>query len=116
MVMKKSYLKNNSVNALLAEHYVTIAKKNQNYTPLECEKVKYALLVILNECEKIFLIILCFLLQKQLLMFFLSLCVIVSMKKVLGGTHRKSFWGCFFFSLFFFEGRRRETSWIQCRI
>lgn len=69
--MKKSHPKNNSVNALLAEHYVIIAKRNQNYTPLECEKIKYALLVILNECEKFFLLILCFLLQKQLLMFFL---------------------------------------------
>ena len=37
-------------------------------------------------------------------MFFLSFFVIVSTKKVLGGTHRKTFWGCFFFSLFFFEG------------
>lgn len=102
--MKKNFLKRCSVNEILTEQYVTIAKKNKDYTPLECEKIKYALNVILNECEKIFLLILYFGLQKQLCMFFLSLSVIVSMKNVLGGTHRKTFWGCFFFSLFFFEG------------
>lgn len=102
--MKKRCLKHCSVNEKLTEQYVTIAKKNKDYTPLECEKIKYALNVILTECEKLFWLILCFLLQKRLWMFFLSFCVIVSMKKVLGGTHRKTFWGCFFFSLFFFEG------------
>lgn len=101
--MKKECLKPRSVNEILAERYVTIAKKSKDYTPMECEKIKYALKVILNEGEKIFLLILCFLLQKRLWMFFLSFFVIVSTKKVLGGTHRKTFWGCFFFSLFFFS-------------
>lgn len=101
--MRIQAMKNCSVNDMLARKYVDIANERKEYTPIECEKIMYTLKVVLTECEKMFLIVLFFLLQGKIVTFCISYVVIITVKQFMGGTHRKTFWGCLLFSALFFQ-------------
>lgn len=101
--MRIQALKNYSVNDMLARKYIDVANKTKEYSPLECEKIMYTLKVLLAECEKMFLIVLFFLLQGKIVTFCISYAVIITAKQFMGGTHRETFFGCLLFSAVFFQ-------------
>lgn len=102
--MKINALKCDSVNDMLAKKYLTAAQKTKDYTPLECDKIVYVLKVLLGEFEKLFCIFLVFALQGNLRCFCFCYLIVLTVRQFMGGTHQKTFWGCFFFSLVFFQG------------
>ncbi|MBQ3784394.1 MAG: accessory gene regulator B family protein [Lachnospiraceae bacterium] len=90
-------------NEVLAEKYLRIANKERIYSEVENEKIRYSISVLLAEFEKIALICIVMLIQNRFKMFMCSFFVIFSVKQFMGGTHRKTFWGCLVFSLSFFQ-------------
>lgn len=102
--MKINILKCGSVNDMLANKYLTVAQKTKNYTHLECDKIVYILKILLGEFEKLFCFFLIFALQGNLNLFCFCYFIILSLRQFMGGTHRKTFWGCFFLLFGLFSG------------
>lgn len=91
-----------SLNDTISKKYVTLAEQYGNYSYEQCEKMKYALKVMLNEGEKVLLLCIIFAMLGECKAFLFSLCVVLSIRVTMGGMHRRTFWGCFFFSFGFF--------------
>ena len=90
------------LNDIISKKYVMYAEQYGKYSYEQCERMRYALKVMLNEIEKIILLGIIFALLGEYKVFLLSLCVILSIRFTMGGMHRRTFWGCFFFSFGFF--------------
>ena len=90
------------LNDIISKKYVMLAEQYGKYSYEQCERMRYALKVMLNEIEKIILLGIIFALLGEYKVFLLSLCVILSIRFTMGGMHRRTFWGCFFFSFGFF--------------
>ena len=108
-------MKNSTVNKFIARKYLCLVNKNQEYSQLECDKIEYVIKVLLSEVEKILLLSIIFVLQGKFNVFLFCFFMIISIRMFMGGTHRKTFWGCFFFSLTFFQlvitlGNRKELA------
>lgn len=91
-----------NLNQRIAERYTAdCIKKGENLTELQMDKVKYAMMVILNEVEKFLMLTVMFAILGEIKIYIISLAVVLSVRFTIGGYHRKTFWGCFFFSLCF---------------
>lgn len=91
-----------SLNDTISKQYIRLAEQHRNYNYVQCEKMKYALKVMLNEGEKVLLLSIIFTMLGEGKIFLFSLLVILSLRITMGGMHRRTFWGCFFFSFGFF--------------
>ena len=91
-----------SLNDTISNKYVRLAEQYGNYNYEQCERMKYALKVLLNEGEKVLLLGIIFAMLGEYKAFLFSLCVVLSIRVTMGGMHRRTFWGCFFFSFGFF--------------
>lgn len=89
-------------NAQIAKLYVNMVKERNDYNVMQCEKMSYALTVILSEMEKLLALLIIAVFLDATSVFLLSVMVVISLRITMGGMHRKTFWGCFFFSLCFF--------------
>ncbi|MBQ3601073.1 MAG: accessory gene regulator B family protein [Lachnospiraceae bacterium] len=91
-----------SLNDTISKKYVRLAEQYGNYSYEQCERMKYALKVMLNEGEKVLLLSVIFGMLGECRTFLFLLCVVLSIRVTMGGMHRRTFWGCFFFSFGFF--------------
>lgn len=91
-----------SLNDTISKKYVMLAEQYGNYSYEQCERMKYTLKVILNEGEKVLLLGIIFAMIGEYKAFLFSLCIVLSIRVTMGGMHRRTFWGCFFFSFGFF--------------
>ncbi|MBQ5559511.1 MAG: accessory gene regulator B family protein [Lachnospiraceae bacterium] len=91
-----------NLNDSISEKYIRLAEQYENYSYEQCERIKYALKVMLNEGEKVLLLCIIFAMLGECKAFLFSLCIVLSIRVTMGGMHRHTFWGCFFFSFGFF--------------
>ena len=66
------------------------------------ERIRYSMNMLLNEAEKIVVLVLQFGVVGQLDMFVLSFMVLMSLRAFVGGMHFTKRWQCFLFTLLFF--------------
>lgn len=90
-------------NTRIARKYVVFANQQKDYSVEQCERMLYALNVILSEMEKMIALCLIALIFGVFNYFLLAVVVVLSLRVTMGGMHRKTFWGCFLFSLCFFS-------------
>ena len=89
-------------NGKIAKMYVNMVKQENDYSVIQCEKMSYAITVVLSEVEKMTAFLIVSILLDAANIFLLSVIVVLSLRVTMGGMHRKTFWGCFLFSLCFF--------------
>lgn len=91
------------LNEFITKRYLQIAQKYRMLETEECEKITYVLKSILGEIEKTFMLLILFSFIGEFSFWFIGSICIVSIRIFLGGTHKKTYWGCFAFSCFFFQ-------------
>lgn len=76
--------------------------QTENHDDVMIQKVKYSLLVLLSEFEKLLCLLFLFGALHRLLEFFVLFLTIIPIRIFMGGSHRKTMLGCFIQSLAIF--------------
>lgn len=80
-------------------------KTNYGYTDFQIGQIRYALLSIVSEISKLFIIGLFFYFTGDLVSYLLAAIVLCTLRTATGGLHYKHYWSCLIMSfLFFFTG------------
>lgn len=80
-------------------------KTNYGYTDFQISQIRYALLSILSEISKLFIMGLFFYFTGNLVSYLLAAVVLCTLRTATGGLHYKHYWSCLIMSfLFFFTG------------
>lgn len=91
------------VNQCLVSTLIHALEVDENKNSRRYALIQYALSCIINEAEKIAILILVFGLQGQLIRFLIAFFTIASLRIFMGGSHRETILGCFLQSLLTFE-------------
>lgn len=75
-------------------------KENNQYTDIELKQIKYGLYCIIDEFTKFIIFSILFFSLSLFSRFLVIVFFLCPIRVFAGGFHNKTYWGCFFFSLF----------------